>query len=150
MDKKKREQVILVVLIPLFLMSLLFMRSQKKPSGEATETAISEVEPDQSLDNLKRLAKVSEVMYKAGSRDPLKDLLLLYLYKEPIKKPDKILPLPSLTISGLIWNTDMPQAIINGKVTKVGDTIEGVKLIAVAKEGITVEYSGEKVIIPKK
>jgi hypothetical protein len=53
-------------------------------------------------------------------------------------------PLPALTVQGVIWGGDFPQAIINNKVLKVGDTIEGVKIKAIAKEGIIVLFEGSE------
>jgi len=150
MDKKKKDQIMLVVLIPVFLLCLLYMRSQQKTPAKEAKEAVTEIAPDAALDNIKKPIKKSGIKYKAGPGDPLKDLLMVYLYKDPVKKPNKKLPLPKITISGLIWNTDMPQAIVNGQVKKIGDTVAGVKLIDITKTGITVEYMGEKVIISKK
>ena len=53
-------------------------------------------------------------------------------------------PLPALTVQGVIWGGNFPQAIINNKVLKVGDTIEGVKIKAIAKEGIIVLFEGSE------
>jgi len=35
-------------------------------------------------------------------------------------------------------------------VLKIGDYIEGVKLVEIDKKGITIEYEGQKVLISKK
>ena len=59
-------------------------------------------------------------------------------------KPVEKKPLPALTVQGVIWGGNFPQAIINNKVLKVGDTIEGVKIKAIAKEGITVLFEGSE------
>ncbi len=50
-------------------------------------------------------------------------------------------PLPELTVQGVIWGTGTPQAIINNKVVKVGDTVvPGVRVIDISKEAITVFF----------
>lgn len=49
-------------------------------------------------------------------------------------------PLPNMNISGLVWNTDRPQAIINGQIIGMGDIISGVKIIDIQKTGITVLF----------
>jgi hypothetical protein len=38
----------------------------------------------------------------------------------------------------------LPQAIINNKVLKVGDTIEGAQVKNIGKEGITVLFEGSE------
>lgn len=55
---------------------------------------------------------------------------------------------PSLTISGIIWNSDRPQAIVNNQVVDVGTTVGDTTVLAINKTGIDVLYSGEKFNIP--
>jgi len=58
------------------------------------------------------------------------------------------IPLPALSIQGLIWGGKFPQAIINNKVVKAGDTIEGVRIISIEKEGVTAFYEGRQFMLP--
>jgi len=49
--------------------------------------------------------------------------------------------LPDLKVQGIIWGTDIPQAIINNKVVKVGDTIAGgVRVVEINKDGVSVFF----------
>lgn len=50
-------------------------------------------------------------------------------------------PLTNVIIQGLIWGGRFPQAIINNKVVKVGDTVEGMRITAIDKEGITLFFN---------
>lgn len=52
--------------------------------------------------------------------------------------------LPSLDVQGVIWGGRFPQAIINNKVVKIGDTIEGAVVISIDKDGITVLFAGRQ------
>jgi len=47
-------------------------------------------------------------------------------------------------LQGLVWGGDFPQAIINNKMVKIGDTIEGVEVVAIGKEGVTLVYANKK------
>jgi len=60
--------------------------------------------------------------------------------------------LPPLEIKGLVWGTEVPQAIINGKVLKIGDTINEVKIVTIDKTGVGVLFEGKpaKVASPSK
>ncbi|MFH1269640.1 MAG: hypothetical protein ABIH75_01095 [Candidatus Omnitrophota bacterium] len=50
-------------------------------------------------------------------------------------------PLPPLQVQGMVWGGSLPQAIINNKVVKIGDTpIEGVRITAIDKGGVTVLF----------
>ncbi|HPN87966.1 MAG TPA: hypothetical protein PLH56_01355 [Candidatus Omnitrophota bacterium] len=55
---------------------------------------------------------------------------------------------PQVTITGIVWNTEKPQAIINGVVLNIGDTIfdsqnEEIKINKIYKTGIDVSYKGK-------
>lgn len=52
-------------------------------------------------------------------------------------------PLPSLTVQGVISGGRINQAIINNKVLKAGDTIEGAMITDIDKSGITVFFSNK-------
>lgn len=94
----------------------------------------------------------TEIEYSAeGLRDPFEP----YIKKEE-KTPEAIraqaqeavsIAPPSLTIQGIIWGGSFNQAIINNKVVKEGDTIEGTQIIKIEKNGITVLYGGREFIL---
>lgn len=49
---------------------------------------------------------------------------------------------PALTVRGIIWGSSLPQAIINDKVVKVGDTVDGVTVEGIEKSGVSVSFAG--------
>jgi len=49
--------------------------------------------------------------------------------------------LSNFTVQGLIWGGNFPQAIINNKVLKVGDTIEDARVISIDKTGVSLFYN---------
>lgn len=53
----------------------------------------------------------------------------------------------SFSIQGLIWGGNFPQAIINNKVYKVGDTIQGATISNIDKSGIVFSLGGKKYIL---
>jgi len=52
--------------------------------------------------------------------------------------------LPPVQIQGIVWGGGFPQAIINNKVMRVGDTIEGVRITDINKNGVTVFFGNRK------
>lgn len=66
---------------------------------------------------------------------------------EPVQPPPEIVPLPKLTVTGVIWNSDRPQAIINGHVVNIGDTILKIKITDIQKAGIEGEFHGRSISI---
>lgn len=59
--------------------------------------------------------------------------------------PDKLeVPLPPLLVQGIVWGGSFPQAIINNKVVKVGDVVEGVQVVSIDKSGVKVYFEGNQ------
>ncbi len=59
-------------------------------------------------------------------------------------------PLPAINISGLVWNTKRPQAIIDGRIVEIGDMVSGVKIVDIQKGGITVLFQDRTQILEVK
>ena len=57
---------------------------------------------------------------------------------------------PAVAISGLIWGTDHPQAIVNKKIVGVGDKIEDWAITAINEQGIEISWKGIKRFIANK
>lgn len=156
MERKKLEQIILVVLLPIFLLGLLYMHSKKpKPGGALPQPAAPETGPltEPGPEGISEPPEEFSAKYEVSVKDPLRDLLKLYIFKLKGEKPKegyRQIPMPGLDIQGLIWDSDKPQAIINNKVVKMGDYIEGVKVVNIRKDGVVVEYEGEEVLIDRK
>ena len=60
----------------------------------------------------------------------------------------KELVLPELMVTGLVWGSSSPLAIINGQVCKVGDTIENARIENISKNGVVVEFDWRKFTLP--
>jgi|GEM_PF-3892246 len=56
-------------------------------------------------------------------------------------------PPPALSISGLVWNSDRPQAIVNKTIVNINDQIEGWTITNISKEGITIRSETREVMI---
>jgi hypothetical protein len=50
--------------------------------------------------------------------------------------------LDNFKVQGVIWGGNFPQAIINNKILRVGDLIDGAEIASIEKEGITLNFAG--------
>ena len=66
---------------------------------------------------------------------------------KPAIEPDKTPEAPNWTISGIVWDTDRPQAIINGQVVDQGDIIDETEIVTIKKTGIEIIYKGNPMTI---
>ena len=58
-----------------------------------------------------------------------------------------VLPKPDYKISGIVWNTDRPQAIIEGRVMDIGDSIEQWRIIGISRGGVEILFRNQKFLI---
>ena len=79
-----------------------------------------------------------------GFKDPFRG----YRKKTVDGVDTKSITLPSLVIQGVVWGSETPQAIINNKVVKPGDTIENVHIVDITKKGIDVMFEGRQFNLP--
>jgi len=67
-----------------------------------------------------------------------------FLSKEiPDQKPAAV-RIPSLKLTGIMWDAKDPIAIINGKLMHQGDDILGVKILNIQLDKITAGYNGKE------
>lgn len=50
---------------------------------------------------------------------------------------------PSLILSGVVGRGSNGSAILNSEIIAVGETIEGVKVVSIGRQGVELEYKGE-------
>ena len=60
-----------------------------------------------------------------------------------MESKSQVVTQPKFTVTGLVWNSDRPQAIIDSKVVGIGDEIGGSKIISIKKDAIEVLYQGK-------
>ena len=53
----------------------------------------------------------------------------------------------AMTVKGLVWNTDVPQAIVNDAVVRVGDVVSGMKIISIRQKGVEIVNNGVNVYL---
>jgi len=93
------------------------------------------------------MANVREIKYTSGDLpDPFESPW--ERQQAPTKeKPAVAYDLPQMEIQGMIWGSEMPQAIINNTVVRVGESIQGAEIIDIRQEGVYVLYQGRQYIL---
>lgn len=98
----------------------------------------------------KRQAEVVEYTGR-GLRDPFESPFELFVPLEEAPKEKKGAPiaggLTHLVVQGMIWDSKIPQAIINDTVVRPGEVIEGAEILDIRKEGVYVLYEGNQYIL---
>jgi type II secretory pathway component PulC len=122
--------------ITIICLAFVFMSLSKEAK------AINEPVSDTSLG-------LNEIEYKAeGLKDPFqpfeKEAEVTPQPSEVADEVNKEIPLPSLAVQGVVWGSSLPQVIINNKVLKIGDIIEGARISSINKEGVILFYGNQQ------
>lgn len=87
----------------------------------------------------------------AGARDPFEP----YLKKEDVnpaqpqeEKKEEVVNPPALAVQGVMWGSDTPLAIVNNRVVKKDDVIDGARVVDINKDGVTVFFVNRQYIVP--
>ena len=77
---------------------------------------------------------------------PKKEIIKPRATQTTVSKTDKVeeqITLPELLITGLVWNSNRPQAIVNEQIVGIGDTIDDVTITNIEQGGIEILYQGK-------
>ncbi|MDD2688762.1 MAG: general secretion pathway protein GspB [Candidatus Omnitrophica bacterium] len=138
--------VIITLFMPAFIFNFFISSVFATQADEYQKIKkLQEMEEQPSVEMITR----PYIEYRAeseGIRDPFRGLDQTLTSEGTTMLPvENQEPLPTLTVQGIVWGARFPQAIINNKVVKAGDTIEGkVKIVNIDKEGVMVIFNGRQ------
>ncbi|MFA6281896.1 MAG: hypothetical protein WCY05_05290 [Candidatus Omnitrophota bacterium] len=91
------------------------------------------------------LNMLSGYSFAENQGDPFDSLLPVKSVSEKTEEKVKVSQPPAISIEGALWDSDMPQVIIDGDVYKVGDTLKNVdaKIYKIEKNLVFVFYEGQ-------
>jgi hypothetical protein len=62
-----------------------------------------------------------------------------------VAKPEPPKPVfPELKLQGIFYRLTNPSALVSGKNVRVGDIVQGVKIVAIERASVTLEFKGER------
>lgn len=146
----------LVLLNSLRTLGLFGGRSHAKaPQPSAAQTRPEPAQPTQDAAEADAPTQTDAGYAAHALRDPFADLLpnppattrpsTASAVAQAIVRPVTPPPLPSFAVQGMWWGESGASAIINGKLCRVGDEINGAVVKAVTGSGVVVEFAGETI-----
>jgi len=130
-----------IILSGIILNSLFITQALAEPQD------LKEIKKLENMQQKKTASKITRprVEYSA---DKLRDPFQGAVSEQGVGGPGTENAASSLSISGIVSGEKMSQAIINGKVVKVGDTIEGFNVIDINLDGVTVSSGSFQYVVP--
>jgi len=94
--------------------------------------------------------KLSKVNLKNFQKTKWTDPFTAYKPAYLMTGKDKLPEVEDLTLSGIIWSSKTPSAVINGSTVRVGDDIEGLEVVEILKDGVILNRRNERVKLKLK
>lgn len=156
MEKQKKDQIILLMAIVIFIVLLpmvLFKKNVKPGIFGLPQVPAEAVKQDSTT--LKQDSAVSEASV-VQQEEPL--------IKDPFEIPNDLIAkmragglsesaqeeagidLPNIAIQGVVWGGDEPFAFIDGKICRKGDAPGGYQILDIDRKGVYFLYNGSRVL----
>ncbi len=160
-DQQKALQPVLVGGLLLAFGALLWMRLRPGPAAPpalnvprplATHSSAVRTEPAGGAVPSAETTTTSDTF---AGRDPFQyPQALVNVWKASLERPkpadapvSTAISMPALKVQGIFWGTAPRRAIVNDQILTEGDTIEGVQVITIDREGITVQFQGARSVL---
>lgn len=145
--KSPMHQTAISVVLAISLFCGLSVSCLFAQTNKGLEVVQQQIEGSQVNSQDSQTIVLPKVEYRAGvMRDPfvwqIKQDLAPSTIQDQRQVEEKVPP-PALTVSGIIWGGKFPQAIVNNKVVKVGDTLEKAQIISIGKDGVQVLFNNK-------
>ena len=135
-----------IFLLILFVMALhLRLNADEGPANDQEFlTALDSVKNPFEDGLPKPVVVIPKVVYQPP---PKPKPVAIIIPKPKPKKIFEVVSFPKLHLAGVLVGDEMHEAIINDTIVPLGGMIAGVKVVSVAKEGVTVTYKGKKMFL---
>ncbi len=140
MNEKTRKRIVYSILV----VAVIWGAYNIKLSESAKENHKNQTAIQQSIAAQGKLDKQREELIKTYSKqdwgkDPFKTVKMTY---RPQKKV--VFNKPKWKLTGIMYNTVNPLAVINKKAVSVGDRINNGKVISIKRDKVIIEHNGKQ------
>lgn len=162
MDKQKKEQLILLIAVAIFVIILprfLFKKKevtlaipptfdiQQNVGGNAEEVPDSVVEPAVTETQPVVNENQDPFTVPAGLIEKMKSgKMFIDSDDDSWEDPN----LPKINLQGIVWGSDSPMAFIDDKVYRKGDAVGDAQILDIDKKGVYLLNNGERVLVRMK
>jgi molybdenum cofactor biosynthesis enzyme len=134
MNEKRRKKIVYLILVVAVIWGVNNF-PDKRGEKAAVETpvtiqSLSSTSPAQSAG---KMIDIEQKVRAAWGTDPFR-----------VKRSVKAAPLsaPEWHLSGIVYNSQTPLAIINNKPVRAGDVVNNAKVVSIKPKTVTIEHNG--------
>jgi hypothetical protein len=148
---KNESIVLIVVIIVLLLAGNHFVQVWIEAQKNQTNVIAPIIPPDKLVLPKPILKKTKgdkkEVLDIAPKKPAIRDPFLSSKDPEKFEKEVQKKPQIDLNLSGILWDDQIPTAIINSKVVKIGDLVFGKTVVDIEKDQVVLMEEGQMFVL---
>ncbi len=145
MTESTRKKVVVGVLVVAVIWgySNLKPNSDSKPTAKRdTKTVVQPQAPAEQQNTVTpKLVRVEQKAKEPWGEDPFR---VEKKHNRTSRKANKVI---NWTLSGILYNSHSPIAIINRQQVKNGDTVDDARVLKIDKKAVTLEHNGKQMTI---
>ena len=145
--RKKEKNELIILGVGIVTLVFLWMYVQK-PAKNAPSIPPS-YKPEKTITSPTISAEKVEYTGRRH-RDPLDSELLKQMSKTGEEREEAGALEKRFLVSAIIWGSELPQAIINGKIVSSGEALNGATIIGIDKKGVRINLEGKEVLLSIK
>ena len=142
MSERIRKGIVFGALFLAIIWGIYNFLPKSSPSPEVAGAAVSSAALPLAarMTAVEKTINVAEMKSRSWGDDPFRAIDKNTGYRETIEKPRWIL-------SGIVYNSNKPLAIINGKSVTLGDKLGSATIVEISRQSVVVEQSGTRVTL---
>jgi len=115
-------------------------KSEQSPKDSGKTVSLETIPAVSQMAAVEKSIDVAEMKSKSWGNDPFRAIDKSTGYREIVEKP-------RWKLSGIVYNSVKPLAIINGKSVAVGDKLGNASIVEIRKTSVIVEHSGTRIML---
>ena len=135
MDSKKRQKIVYLLFVVAVIWGVYNFMGDKQTSPADSPKPVTRLEPDQQTVQMAPIDVEKYADLEWGG-DPF--YRGQYIKPQHPEKPVK----PIWLLGGILFDNKRPSAVINKKVVRDGDIIDGARVVRIDKETVTLDKGG--------
>jgi hypothetical protein len=135
-EARQRKMAVLVGLLSIVMVCVLFFVLKGPEKSHATPVRNTTSSESSNQTQTWQISWTAPEEYPDTLRDPMQ-------YRSTTSEPTTNTQLSQLTVTGIVFSSENPSAIISGKIVSEGEKIQGITIVKINKETVEFEKDGK-------
>lgn len=141
------NKVAQLALVPLLLLLVGLWMMRLKPSNPTVQASRPAVQAPAPAAGAWE-APATAAPLAPSTRDPFQPPSAAARITAPMPTNDPVAAAAvPVRLQGIIWGVTPPRAIVNDRIVGVGESVDGVRILDITADGVTIDYQGQRAVL---